>query len=319
MGAFDAYLRLEGSVAGAVRCDEPMAKHTTYRIGGPAALFVECASLSDLSLTIEVLAEEDIPWTVVGKGSNLLVADEGYPGAVLVLTGEFCQSDFGDYRLFDGPASEIPKLPPVIANAGGGLALSRFVQDAFGLGLSGLEFAVGTPGTVGGALFVNAGSRDAWMGSVVDSVTLYTPGIGLHMVAGSEIDWSYRSSGLSAQDVVVETRVRLVPKDRMMLHASMEASLKHRKASQPLGLPSCGSVFRNPEGDSAGRLIEACGLKGMAAGGAQISELHGNFIVNNGNATARDVLDLMGMIQDRVMEEHGVGLRPEVRFLGFSR
>lgn len=316
MGAFDAYIRLDGSLSGRILCDEPLSKHTTYRIGGPADLYVECETLADLSLLTEVLAEEGVPWTVIGRGSNLLVADEGYRGAAVVLGREFSRLDFHGYKPEQREASQPPAS--VLVTAGGAVMLSRLVQGAFGLGLAGLEFAVGTPGTVGGAARMNAGTRDAWFGSVVDSVTLFLPGSGLVKLAGEEIAWGYRSSSLPADGVVVEVGLRLVPSDKMMLHAAMEVGLKRRRASQPLSQPSCGSVFKGVEGASAGELIESCGLKGLTCGGAEISTVHANFIVNNGNATARDVLSLMRVAQDKVREKHGVELQPEVRFLGFS-
>lgn len=315
MGAFDAYIRLDGSLSGRIICDEPLARHTTYRIGGPADLYVECNTLADLSLLTEVLAEEGVPWTVIGRGSNLLVADAGYRGAAVVLGGEFARLDFHGYESVptDGDA---PERVPV--TAGGAVMLSRLVQGAFGLGLAGLEFAVGTPGTVGGAVRMNAGTRSAWFGSLVDSVTLFTPGQGLRKVAGSAIEWGYRSCSLPADGIVVEACLKLVPRDKMMLHAAMEAGLKRRRATQPLSQPSCGSVFKGTESASAGELIESCGLKGLTCGGAEISPVHANFIVNNGSATAQDVLSLMRVARDKVREKHGVELQPEVRFLGFQ-
>ena len=315
MSAFDAYIRLDGSLEGSITCDEPMSRHTTYRIGGPAALYIECATLADLSLVTEVLAEEDVPWFIAGKGSNLLVAAEGYEGAVIVLGREFGRIDFGGFEELEDDV-DLPER--VVVTVGASTALSRLVQKAFSLGLSGLEFAVGTPGTVGGATRMNAGTRDAWFGTVVESVTVFTPGKGLSKLRGEDIVWAYRGSSIPADAIVVEVEVILKPSDKMMLHASMEASLKRRRSTQPLSQPSCGSVFKGPDGDSAGRLIEACGLKGLKIGGAQISEVHANFIVNTGNATAQDVLSLMKIAQDKVKEEHGVELRPEVKFLGFA-
>ena len=315
MGAFDAYVRLEGLLSGRIVCDEPLARHTTYRIGGPADLYAECETLADLSLLIEVLAEEEVPWTVIGRGSNLLVADEGYRGAAIVLGREFARLDFHG---FDQRPEGEPLPASVLVTAGAALPLSRLVQTAFGLGLAGLEFAVGTPGTVGGAARMNAGTASSWFGSVVDSVTVFIPGQGLCIFAAEEIEWGYRSSSLPADGIIVELVVRLAPSDKMMLHAAMEAGLKRRRASQPLSLPSCGSVFKGAGGTSAGELIESCGLKGCSCGGAEISPVHANFIVNNGSATAQDVLSLMKLARDKVREKHGVELQPEVRFLGFS-
>lgn len=317
MGAFDAYIRLDGAISGSVVCDEPMSRHTTYRIGGPAALYITCDTVSDLSLVTEVLAEEDVKWTAVGKGSNLLVADEGYNGAVIVLGREFGRIDFGGFDEDAANAAADDKPAEVVVTVGAACVLSRLVTKAFGLGLEGLGFAVGTPGTVGGAVRMNAGTAQEWFFSVIESVTVFTPGAGLSKIAAQDISWGYRQSSIDADAIVVEVELILHPSDKMLLHASMESKLRRRRASQPLSKPSCGSVFRGVDGVSAGQLIESCGLKGTACGGAQISDVHANFIVNNGNATAREVASLIKLAQDKVREKHGIELQPEVRFLGF--
>lgn len=277
-----------------------MSRHTTYRIGGPAALFVECATVADLALTTCVLAEEDVDWRVLGKGSNVLVSDAGYDGAVIVLGRDFKRHALDEAHL----------------RSGAGVILGAVVRDAFSEGRTGLEFAVGIPGTVGGALAMNAGSRDEWIGAIVESVTLFVPGTGLVSVRGPEISWGYRSSGLQGRGIIVEAVLKAEPGDMEQIRRTMEASLRRRKRTQPLSMPSAGSVFVNPEGDSAGQLIEASGLKGARVGGAQISDVHANFIVNAGGATAADVLDLVRRVRDTVKEAHGIELTPEVRFLG---
>lgn len=277
-----------------------MARHTTFRIGGPAALHVTCDTLSQLSTALEVLEDEGVIWTVVGKGSNLLVADAGYPGAVILLGRDFRKHSADGERI----------------RAGAGVILASLVQDAFKLGLTGLEFAVGIPGTFGGALAMNAGSREKWIGEIVESVTLFEPGSGLRSVRGPEVEWGYRKSGLAKRGVIVEASLHTQVGDAVDIRRNMEASLRRRKRTQPLGVPNAGSIFVNPEGDSAGRLIETAGLKGARSGGAQVSEVHANFIVNAGGATAADVLELIRRIRDEVREVHGVELKPEIRFLG---
>lgn len=291
---------LRGLLSGEVRENEPMARHTTFRIGGPADLLVMCDTLADVSETIRVCADAEIPWTVAGKGSNLLVADEGYRGAVIVLGREF------KAHSVQGPAIK----------AGAACILAYIVRDAFSQGLGGMEFAVGIPGTVGGALAMNAGSRGTWMDSIVESVTLLVPGSGLERLRGAEIEWGYRRSGLPDRGVIVEAVLSLRQADPARIRVEMERSLDRRKATQPLGMPSAGSVFTNPEGDSAGRLIEAAGLKGTRLGGARVSEVHANFIVNEGGATAADVVGLIQKIQMTVRDIHGIELTPEIRFLG---
>ena len=289
---------------GQVLHDEPMAKHTTYRIGGPARWFVTVESLDALSKTLRECARLGVPWTVVGQGSNLLVSDAGYDGAVVVLSGEFKQWSF------DQDSTRF--------TVGAAISLARIVQEAYHLGVSGLEFAVGTPGSIGGALRMNAGNREDWIGSRVVSVTTFGLAGGLKRYRVDEISWEYRRSSIPVDEVVVECELWCEKGQPLRIQQKMESALRSRKERQPLGMPSCGSVFRNPEGASAGDLIERCGLKGQRVGGAQISQVHANFIVNNGGATAADVVALIKMARDEVNRVHGIELRPEVRFLGFE-
>jgi UDP-N-acetylmuramate dehydrogenase len=288
------------ALTGEVRVREPMSRHTTYRIGGPADLYIVAESLSDLARTCEILAEDDIPYSVVGKGSNLLVGDGGYRGAVVVLGREFKRHEIEGEHL----------------KSGAGVVLASLVQEAFRQGLAGMAFAVGIPGTFGGALAMNAGARGEWMSSLVETVTLFVPGTGLVRVHGAEIDWGYRASGLAQRGIILEGVLKAAHGDPETIRRDMERNFRERKHSQPLSLPSAGSVFRNPEGDSAGRLIEAAGLKGLKLGGARVSRLHANFIVNEGGATAADVLGLIRKARMTVRDVHGVELRPEIRFLG---
>ena len=306
MTAFDAYCDIEGSIKGTVLVGEPMARHTSYRIGGPAALFIECATLADINRSLEVLKCYGLPWQVIGKGSNLLVADEGYKGAILTLGQEFKYFSFPDES--KGERQLI---------AGAGVMLSVLVQDAFRDGFSGLEFCVGIPGTFGGALFMNAGSSEEWMGNIVDTITVLRPGEGLVLYEGRELPWQYRRSGIPAGEIIVEGRLRVKKGHLSSIRAKMEGSLKRRRKSQPLNVPSAGSVFQNPEGASAGQLIESLGLKGFSVGGARVSDVHANFIVNDGQATAADVVKLIVHIRTVVKEEYGQELQPEIRFIGF--
>ena len=297
------YERLHAQLVGVVKRAEPMARHTTFRIGGPAALYVECANLADLTLTIESCEAEGLDWTVLGRGSNVLASDEGYEGAIVVLG-----RDFKRHSVEDGHV-----------RSGSGVSLAALVQAAFNIGLTGFEFAVGIPGTLGGALAMNAGSRDAWIGDIVESVTLYVPRRGLVALRGSEVAWGYRRTDLPARGIIVEASLALRPGDRDQIRRTMEASLRRRKRTQPIGVANAGSVFVNPEGDSAGRLIESLGLKGASVGGATVSDVHANFIVNTGGATAADVLELVGRVRQSVEDAYGIELRPEIRFLGSFR
>lgn len=300
MGVSRARQRLAARISGEVRADEPMSRHTTYRIGGPADLFVVVETLADITRTTEVLAEEEVPYAILGKGSNLLVADAGYRGAIVVLGREFRRHDIDGEHL----------------KAGAGVVLASLVQEAFRKGLAGMAFAVGIPGTFGGALAMNAGARGDWIGSLVESVTLYVPGTGLQRVHGTEVGWGYRRSGLARHGIILEGVLKASEGDPDAIRREMERNFKARKESQPLSQPSAGSVFKNPEGDSAGRLIEAAGLKGLRLGDARVSRRHANFIVNEGGATAADVVGLIRKVQMTVRDVHGIELRPEIRFLG---
>lgn len=289
---------------GDVYPNEPMARHTTYRIGGPARFYVRVNSVGALTQLVDACVQEGVSWVVVGRGSNLLVSDEGFSGVVVSLG-----RDFRVMRV-DEERSRIL--------AGAGVMLSSVVQEAFTRSFAGLEFAVGTPGTLGGALRMNAGSRGEWIGSRVVSVTTFSPRGGLTRRGGSEISWGYRSASFEPDEAVLECELFVEKADPFYIRGKMEAGLARRKKDQPMNEPSCGSVFKNPEGASAGRLIEELGLKGHRLGGAQVSEKHANFIVNTGTATARDVYGLIELIQAKVSESYGIELAPEVRLLGFS-
>lgn len=289
---------------GDVYPNEPMARHTTYRIGGPARFYVRANSVGAFTQLVDACGKEGVSWVVVGRGSNLLVSDEGFPGVVITLG-----RDFRVMRVDEERGRIL---------AGAGVMLSSVVQEAFTRSLAGLEFAVGTPGTLGGALRMNAGSRGEWIGSRVASVTTFSPGAGLSRRSGAELAWGYRSSSFDPDEAVLECELSVEKADPFYIRGKMEAGLANRKKSQPMNEPSCGSVFKNPEGTSVGRLIEELGLKGRRLGGAQVSERHANFIVNTGSATAQDVLGLIDLIQAKVSESYGIELTPEVRLLGFS-
>jgi len=291
---------LREEIAGDVRLGEPMARHTTYRVGGPAALFCVLETMHDLTAAMHILEEIELPWMVIGKGSNLLVSDTGYEGAALVLGREFKRHTADGETLRAGAAS----------------VLAHLVQESFNKGLAGLEWAVGIPGTLGGALAMNAGTRDGCIGQSVETVTMWIPGQGLSLIHGRDVVWEYRRSGLAGRGIILEASLRAEQGDPLRIRAQMERNLRDRKATQPIGLPSAGSVFMNPPGDSAGRLIESVGLKGTALGGARISTVHANFIVNEGSATAADIVGLIRKIQLTVKERCGVDLRPEIRFVG---
>lgn len=296
-------LRFDDDFDGTVRLEEPMSRHTTYRIGGSAHAFVEVNSLAALGVILNICEQEGLPYYVAGKGSNLLVADEGYPGVVVVLSGQF-----RSWHIDDAENRVV---------VGAGTMLSRLVQEVYHQGFSGLEFAVGTPGTVGGALAMNAGTRDDWIGQRVASVTTFRPASGLHRYEAADLKWGYRQSSFLPGEVIVECELKLQPAFSGNINERMSALLSRRRENQPMDKPSCGSVFRNPEGESVGAMLEEVGLKGATCGGAQISPVHANFIVNNGGATANDVVTLIYTAAREVKKRYGIELTTEVKFLGF--
>ena len=262
-----------------------------------------CHSYHSLRRTIEVLARERVPWVIIGKGSNLLVADAGYRGAVITLGREFSRFVVGE----DGCTITV----------GAGAILARLVNEALSRELTGLEFAVGIPGTVGGAISMNAGSRTEWIGSLVRDVVTYKPGEGIRHYSGEQIAWGYRLCDLPHDEIVLEATLELEQATKDDIRARMERALTRRRRTQPLGVPSCGSVFKNPPDRAVGAMIEECGLKGFCQGGAEVSSVHANFIVNKGAATAADVEAVIRHVHAKVRETYGVELQPEVKFLGF--
>lgn len=305
MSLSNAYLALSGAVDADITRGERLAHRTSYRIGGPAAMLAVCHTPEALARVIEVLGGQGVEWVLLGKGSNMLVADEGFDGCVVVLGRDFSRI-------------EVSRDDATIT-AGAAVPLSRVVREAMRNSLSGLEFACGIPGTLGGAVSMDAGTRREWIGHRIGSLVVLRPGEGLRRLYGSDVEWGYRWSGLGPTDIVLEATLVLEPGEKDVIAAEMERLLARRRATQPMGKPSCGSVFRNPVGPKgAAKLIDECGLKGYAVGGAQVSPVHANFIVNNGRATAADVLAVMRTMHNRVREASGVDLQPEVKFLGFA-
>lgn len=303
MSVFNAYMALSGTIDADVVTDERLARRTTYRIGGPAALVVTPHSYPALARTVEVLGREGVSWVVLGRGSNVLVADAGYKGCVIRLGGEFERISFGEDHT---------------VTAGAGVVLSKLVNVCQQEGLGGLEPCVGIPGTVGGAVSMDAGTRREWIGQRISSVVTLRPKEGLVRYSADQIEWGYRTTSIPGNEIILEATFCLEPRDPKEIAQDMEARLVERRNRQPLGKPSCGSVFRNPREGSVGALLESCGLKGFAVGGAQVSDVHANFVVNNGGATANDVLLVIRAMHDAVLERHGVDLVPEVKFLGFE-
>lgn len=308
MSVMSAYLALHDKVDAAVMRDELMAHHTSYRIGGPCALMVVPNTRAALEATLWVLEREAVPWVILGRGSNVLVADEGYRGCVVTLGPGLSRVE-----LLPG---EVPGVR--LLRAGAGAQLARVVNEALRRSLAGMERCVGIPGSLGGAVSMDAGTRHDWIGPLVQELECLRPGEGVVRRAGRDVEWGYRRTSLDPGEVVLSATLRLPEGDHDAIVAQMDALLHRRQRHQPVGRPSCGSVFRNPGSRSAGRLVEACGLKGYAVGGAQVSPVHANFVVNNGGATAADVVAVMRRMHDDVLAQEHVDLVCEVKFLGFE-
>jgi UDP-N-acetylmuramate dehydrogenase len=278
---------------------EPLARHSTFAIGGPADFYVEVDTREQLAKVHRWAKDRKLPLFPIGQGSNLLVGDGGIRGVVARLRGDF------EDMVFDGDR----------VAAGAGVMLPQLARECAKRGLSGAEAFVGIPGTVGGGLMTNAGTPEGDLGSLVESVEALNAEGQLVILPRQSLSFSYRRSSLSGYlvtGVVLKLRAG-DPRDIMSL---VEKQLTRRAERQPLGTFNCGSVFKNPPGDHAARLIEACGLKGRAAGGARISPKHANFIENTGKARAADVRALMDLARGSVKEKFGIDLEPEVWTVG---
>ena len=281
--------------------DEPLANHTTWRIGGPADLLIQPKDKASLQKALQILHRHEIPWSVIGRGSNLLVRDRGIRGAVLKVAEGLSHCEFRGEEVC----------------VGAGYSMIRLAMETGKMGLTGMEFAGGIPGTVGGAVYMNAGAHGSDLSRIlIDAEILFENGEA-KVLTNEELSFSYRTSLLQKQKgIVVEARFQLRAGDRQQIASTLAANKERRRRTQPLQLPCAGSVFRNPPGDHAGRLIEAAGLKGYQIGGAQVSEIHANFIVNRGGATATDVLTLINHIRSTILEKFGVEMHPEVLVVG---
>ena len=282
--------------------DEPMRRHTTFAIGGPADLFIQPKTRRELVGALSVLRERGIPFLLLGNGSNMLVADAGIRGAVV------CTTELDEVRIGEDGYT---------LTAEAGALLGRVARRAQRAGLTGAEFAGGIPGSVGGAVFMNAGAYDGQMAGIVEK-TEYLDGEGeMHTLVGEKHCFGYRTSAFRTHPewTVVRTTMRLQPGDPAAILDKMNDLAQRRRDKQPLNFPSAGSTFKRPEGYFAGRLIEDAGLKGMTVGGAQVSEKHAGFLINRGGATCDDMLRLIELVQQRVREQFGVELECEVRIV----
>jgi UDP-N-acetylmuramate dehydrogenase len=291
---------LEQEIRGTVLFDEPMARHTSYRIGGPADVFIAPADAEDLAAALEILRRCDVPVVILGRGTNLLVRDGGIRGCVVSMEA----------------MAGIERTGEKTVSAQAGAPLMEVINRCAAWSLAGLEKLAGIPGSVGGAVVMNAGAHGAYMDGVVRSATILGASEKVYEKTRDELGFGYRTSGLDNAEIIVQVDMSFEKGNRQEIARIVAEKLDWRRERQPLSLPSAGSVFKNPPGMPAGRIITDLGLKGSRVGGAEVSSLHANFIVNRGDARAADVLSLIGLIVEKARGELGIELEPEIKIIG---
>jgi UDP-N-acetylmuramate dehydrogenase len=292
---------LEQAHIGRLLIDEPLSGHTTWKIGGPADLFIIPDTEDELAAALSLLYRHGVPWSVLGRGSNTLASDKGVRGAVIKLGDGFNDVQFEDQTVIVGASYSFIKLSVMTGKEG----------------LTGLEFAGGIPGTVGGAVYMNAGAHHSDISRILQSVDITWEDGRQEVLGNEQMEFMYRHSILHERRGIITRAVfRLAHGDRKEIAAAMATYKDRRRRTQPLQMACAGSVFRNPPNDHAARLIEAAGLKGLREGAAEVSLLHANFIVNHGGATAEDVLTLMRRVQQTIEQTYGILLVPEVLLMG---
>jgi UDP-N-acetylmuramate dehydrogenase len=288
-------------IKGKILFDEPMEKHTSLHIGGPVNALIIPRNEHDLKNLLNFAKKNGIPLTVMGNGTKLLVSDKGIDGIVVKING----------------CIEKVTISGTKVKAGAGYLLANLSRLVANHGLSGLEFAVGIPGTVGGGVVMNAGAHGFMMSDILTNVTVMNVEGKIKKYSKNDLEFGYRQSKLqNSKTIVFDVEMKLKKDDADKIEKRMREYIEWRKKNQPLDLPNAGSIFKNPTGIPAGKLIDMAGLKGMRLGNAKISEKRANFIVNLGNATALDVLSLMNLIREKVLQKFGIWLEPEIRIIG---
>lgn len=286
---------------GALFTDEPLCNHTTFRVGGKADAFLSVCDEEQLKCAISVCNERQVPFFILGNGSNLLVSDRGYRGLVIAIGKDMSEISVHENH--------------IIAQAGA--LLGSVAQTAAKNGLGGMEFASGIPGTIGGAIVMNAGAYDGEMKQIVEEVTVLTREGEVRTLSANELEFGYRMSRVKKEGLIVlSVKLLLKPQEKEFIYEKMNDFANRRREKQPLEYPSAGSTFKRPEGMFAGKLIMDAGLAGYTVGGAQVSQKHCGFVINKGNATAEDIRVLISDVQKKVKESFGVVLEPEVIFVG---
>jgi UDP-N-acetylmuramate dehydrogenase len=292
---------LEGRVTGRVARSESLSRYTTYRLGGPAEIYVEPDGPDDIDALGDVLGRHQVPVLIVGRGSNLVISDAGWPGVAIHLGASFSFVEEAEGGLRAGAATALPLLANWAARRG----------------LAGMEFTIAIPGSVGGAVRMNAGAHGREISDSLVAARVYDLATSSMSERDPEgLQLAYRHSNLTAESLVVDAVFGLRSTDPAVVKERMESYRRHRAETQPGAVQNAGSVFRNPPDDHAGRLVEASGLKGFRIGGARVSELHANFFIAGEGSTAQDVYDLVAEVRRRVLADHGTDLIPEIRFVG---
>jgi UDP-N-acetylmuramate dehydrogenase len=293
---------LLASNVGEVLREEPLAGHTTMKIGGPADLFIIPNSIESVKKSIEIMNKYKQPWTVIGRGSNLLVLDKGIEGVVIKL-----DAGLNHIEINDG-----------LVRIGAGYSIVRVATLLSRQGLSGFEFAAGIPGSIGGAVYMNAGAHHSDISNILKRAHILFLDGTTEWLNVEDLEFGYRTSILQKKrpGICLEAEFQLTHQSRVDIMAAMKKNKEYRKETQPFNYPCAGSIFRNPLPNYAGNLVERAGLKGYQIGGAKVSDLHGNFIVNVGGATAQDVLKLISFIQKTVLDTFGIEIQTEVEIIG---
>jgi UDP-N-acetylmuramate dehydrogenase len=302
IGMDGLFTEIQGLNIGKVKRNELLSQHTTMKIGGPADLFIEPSSLENIQKVMTFIKECQIPWRAIGRGSNLLVSDKGIEGVVIKLGSGLNHLAINESTITVGGGHSLVSLSTLISKKG----------------LSGLEFASGIPGSVGGAVYMNAGAHGSDISKILTRAHILFEDGSIEWLSNDEMEFTYRTSVLQKErpGIVLEAEFELTKGDRTAIVSQMQKNKDYRKETQPWNFPCAGSIFRNPLPNYAGKLIEEAGLKGFQIGGAKISEMHGNFIVNAGNATAKDVLDLIQYIKDKIFNLYGIKVETEVEIIG---
>ncbi len=293
--------QIKSKIFGEVILDYPLSQHTSFKIGGNTDLYVCPNNLMELIITVELCIAAKVPYFLLGAGSNLLISDKGIRGVVIKLGEGFDYAHAKDDYIL----------------AGAGVSLAKLSAEAKNAEMTGLEFASGIPGSLGGAIYMNAGAYGGEMKDVITEVSYIDDDGTVRTIAGADCDFGYRKSIFTqGNKIIISAKLTLKKGNKDEILATMRDLNARRKDKQPLEYPSAGSTFRRPEGHFAGALIESSGLKGCRIGGAEVSEKHAGFIINADNASAKDVCDLIAHVQKTVKEKHGVDLEPEVKIIG---